>query len=195
MKASCRDAELLGGRAVWQLLSQYGCAALLYTHINRLSEWWHAGMWILYQCATEVTRGFVPGSGVAVFTYTYVVHKPIAVDKAFPWKILIKTQILSSDMYFINKRNTRLTWFKFIIPLGKGFFCACSRIFTTSKGVTEKRKTLWWATVYDKVDVLYLYNTPILEHVLVKYVRIRIPLCVPQTGKCICHSSQRTLIQ
>lgn len=30
--------------------------------------------------------------------------------------------------------------FIFIIPLGKGFFCACSLIFTTSKGVTEKKK-------------------------------------------------------
>lgn len=36
-----------------------------------------------YQRATKVTWSFVPGLGIPIFTYTYVVHKSIAVDKAF----------------------------------------------------------------------------------------------------------------
>lgn len=36
-----------------------------------------------YQRAAEVTRSFVPGLGIPIFTNTYVVHKSIAVDKAF----------------------------------------------------------------------------------------------------------------
>lgn len=37
----------------------------------------------LYHCATEATRGFVPGLGIPILTHTYMVHKSIAVDKAF----------------------------------------------------------------------------------------------------------------
>lgn len=104
------------------------------------SKWWNAmGMWHFYQCAIEVARSFVPGLGVTIFTHTYVIHKSIAVDKAFPWKIL-KKDMWSSNIYGINKHKTRPTQFIFI-PLGKGVLCACSLIFTTSKGVTEKRKT------------------------------------------------------
>lgn len=47
----------------------------------------------------------------------------------------------SSYIYCINKNHAKLRIkFIIIVPLGKGFFCACSLIFTTSKGVTEKSK-------------------------------------------------------
>lgn len=142
-KASCRDAKCrvsVERSAVWQ--SGVFCEAQLYT----MCKWWHAmGMGDFYQCAIKVTAGFVPGLGVAVFTNTYVVHKSIAVDKAFPWKIL-KKLMWSSNIYCINIRNTRPTHFILILPLGKGFFCACNLIFTTSKGVTEKSKQLTWAS-------------------------------------------------
>lgn len=45
---------------------------------------WYTAVWGLYQGATEVTGGFVPDLGVAIFTHTNVVHKSIAVDKALP---------------------------------------------------------------------------------------------------------------
>lgn len=36
-----------------------------------------------YHGAIEVTRCFVPGLRVSIFTHTYVVHQSVAVDKTF----------------------------------------------------------------------------------------------------------------
>ncbi len=74
-----------------------------------------------------MTRCFIPCLWIAILTDAYMIHQTITVHKTFPYKSS-KNEWVRFDFIWTETSSS--------LPLGKGFLCACSLIFTTSRGVT-----------------------------------------------------------